>query len=162
MEITDIKGNKKEISCIACAIQSGTAEAPDGVIATSLYFQAEQDFEIPIPGFIIIASKRHIFAVDEFTDDEKLDFINFLTKVRSAMRTTLHIEHSYMILEEDTTSSHFHIWLFPRYDWMKEKFGTKIESVKPIMKWAIENLKTDNNLSDIKFATQELRDHLSI
>jgi diadenosine tetraphosphate (Ap4A) HIT family hydrolase len=159
-EITDIKGRTKNIACIACSIQSGEVENP-GLIAESEYFVAEQDYETPIPGFVIVVSKRHLYSIDEFIEEEQRDFIKFLCRLRKTMREALNIEHVYVVQEEDTTSSHFHVWLFPRYLWMKESFGSKIESVKPIMKHAIENMKDSDNLNEIDNATQKLKQFFS-
>lgn len=159
-EITDLKGRTKKIACIACSIQSGEVENP-GAIAESEYFVAEQDYEFPIPGFVIVASKRHVQSIDEFSDDEQRDFIKFLCRLRLSMRKALAIEHVYIIQEEDTTTSHFHVWLFPRYEWMKEKFGRKIESVKPIMEYARKNMKTENNIQEVEIATQKLKQFFS-
>ncbi len=73
------------------------------------------------------------------------------------MRDVLSIKHVYIVQEEDTATSHFHVWLFPRYPWMEKEFGLKIESVKPIMKYAENNMKNADNLSEIENATQKLR-----
>lgn len=159
-EITDLKGRTKKIACIACSIQGGEVENP-GAIAESEYFVAEQDYEFPIPGFVILVSKRHLQSVDEFSDDEQRDFIKFLCRLRSTMKKALDIEHIYIVQEEDTTTSHFHVWLFPRYQWMKDKFGRKIESVKPIMEYARENMKTADNLEVVDAATQKLKQFFS-
>ena len=77
--ITDIKGQTKKIACLGCAIQKGEVDSPGGSVLSSKYFDAHQDYEIPIPGFIIIASKRHLQSVDEFTEAEQRDFIKFLS-----------------------------------------------------------------------------------
>ncbi|MDD5551748.1 MAG: hypothetical protein PHI88_01105 [Candidatus Pacebacteria bacterium] len=155
-EIEDIKGNKKQIGCLSCAIQKGEVQSPGGSIAETKYFRAEQDYEYPIPGFVILASRRHFKSVDELTNEEREDFIYFLCKLRKAMREALGIEVVYLVQEEDT-SSHFHVWLFPRYNWMEEKFGRKIESVKPIMEYARENLKTEGNIKKIEDAIGEMK-----
>ena len=155
-EITDLKGRTKKITCIACSIQSGKVKNP-GTIAESKYFVAEQDYEFPIPGFVILVSKRHLQSIDEFSDDEQQDFIKFLCRLRFTMRKALYIKHIYVIQEEDTTTSHFHIWLFPRYQWMKDKFGKNIESIKPIIEYARKNLKTENNIAEVEIATQKLK-----
>ena len=155
-EIIDIKGNKKEIACLGCAIQKGEVESPGGVIASSQYFDAHQDYEIPIPGFVILVSKRHLQSVDEFTHEEREDFIEFLCRLRKAVRQTLNIQVVYLIQEEDT-SHHFHVWMFPCYDWMAEKFGRKIQSVRPIMEYARENLKTKENLEKVNEVVEKLK-----
>jgi diadenosine tetraphosphate (Ap4A) HIT family hydrolase len=68
-----------------------------GTVLTTEHFDAHQDFEIPIPGFIIISSRRHLNSVDEFTGEEKLDFIDTLITVRAGMRKTLDIEVVYLV-----------------------------------------------------------------
>ena len=160
-KITDIYGNTQEVECLSCAIQQGIVKAPGGLIAESKHFKAEQDFEIPIPGFIIVVSKRHVTSIDEFTEEEQIDFIKFWVKVRKAMRQALGLDNVYFVQEEDT-EHHFHVWLFPRYDWMtEEKFGRKINSVRPIMEYARKNMKTPENLKAVDEATEELREALS-
>lgn len=154
--ITDINGKTKKIACLGCAIQNGEVESPGGSILTSKYFDAHQDYEIPIPGFVIIASKKHLQSIDEFTDEEQQDFIKFLCRLRSAMRQALDIKTVYLFQKEGE-DTHFHVWLFPRYSWMDKKFGQKIQSVRPIMEYARENLKTPENIKEVESATQKLK-----
>ncbi len=146
--------NNRIIDCISCALMGGEIETIGGTIASTEYFSAQQDYSVPIIGFIIISSKRHIQSIDEFTCDERKDFIEFLYKVRKSMREALDVETVYIIQEEDT--SHFHIWLFPNYVWMKQ-FGKKIKSVDPIMQWAKGNLWTKENLQKVQEATESVR-----
>ena len=154
--ITDIKDNTKKIACLGCAIQKGEVESSGGSIASSKYFDAHQDYEIPIPGFVILASKRHLQSVDEFSEEEQRDFIEFLCRLRKGLRKALDVKVVYLIQEEDT-SHHFHVWIFPRYDWMAKKFDHKIQSVRPIMEYARENLKTASNLKKVVTAAQKLK-----
>lgn len=52
----------------------------------------------------------------------------------------------------------FHLWMFPRYEWMKE-FGAKIESVRPIMKYAQGLEITDELLAEVKEAARLVREY---
>jgi diadenosine tetraphosphate (Ap4A) HIT family hydrolase len=156
-EIVDYKGNPTQVSCLGCARENGEMERVDTVLTTK-HFDAHQDFEIPIPGFIIISSRRHLQSVDEFTDEEKLDFIDTLIAVRTGTRKALAIDVVYLIQEEDT-SHHFHVWVFPRYDWMSERFGKKTPSLRPIMEYARENLKTTENLKKVEEAVSKLKSY---
>src|SRR3990167_9499118 len=140
VKITDISGIKHEVSCIACAIQSGTVALPVERIAETEYFVAEQDFEYPIEGFLIIASKRHIKSVMELTNEEQKDFIAFLSKCRMAIKEKLGIDEITIVQEETSSSSHFHVWLFPWLSWMDAK-RKKISSIMEIMDMA----KTQNS-----------------
>ncbi len=141
-------------TCLGCALTKGELETIGGIIAETPYFQARQDYAIPIPGFVIIGSKRHIQSIDEFTSAERTDFIELLFTMRKRMRERLSIDTVYLIQEED--SPHFHIWLFPRYDWMKD-FGKKIKSVKPIMQWAKEHLTEPENIQAVQEAAEKLK-----
>ena len=154
-EIIDIHGNKRTVECIGCAIQTGIMDRVGEGITTE-YFDAHQDVEIPIPGFVILASRRHIMSVDEFTESERKDFIDTLCRARKALREALAIQTVYLIQEEDT-SDHFHLWIFPRYEWMTEKFGRKIQSVRPIMEYAQENMKTPENLQKVQEVSEKFQ-----
>jgi diadenosine tetraphosphate (Ap4A) HIT family hydrolase len=95
------------------------------------YFHAHQDVAYPIEGLVILASKRHIKCFDELNEEERLDYINILSKIRKAQREVLGIEHVYYFYNEDTTH-HFHTWMVPRYKWMYN-FGRSVESVRPVL-----------------------------
>lgn len=140
--------------CLSCALQKREMECI--VIACTNHFEAQPDYVVPIRGFVIIASKRHIQSLDEFTADERKVFIEFVCRMRTGMRTLLNINTVYMIQEED--SAHFHVWLFPWYEWM-HTFGQNITSLKSIMKWAQENLNTHKNREEVKEAAQRLKDN---
>lgn len=157
IELVDYKGNPTQISCLGCARENGEMERVSTILTTK-YFDAHQDFEIPIPGFIIISSRRHLDSVDEFNNEEKLDFIDILIAVRAGMRKALDIDTVYLVQEEDT-AHHFHVWVFPRYDWMSEKFGKKTPSLRPIMEYARENLKTVENLQTVEDAVAKLKSY---
>ena len=76
------------------------------------------------------------------------------------MREKLDIQTVYLVQEEDT-SHHFHLWVFPRYEWMVEKFGRKIQSVRPIMEYAREHMKTKDNLKKVDDATKKMKQFLN-
>jgi diadenosine tetraphosphate (Ap4A) HIT family hydrolase len=139
-KIIDISGVEHEVDCIACAIQSGNVTLPVKRITETEYFVAEQDFEYPIEGFVIIASKRHIKSVAELTADEQEDLMAFLIKCRKAMKEVLGIEELTIVQEETSSSSHFHIWLFPWHQNMDKLNKKKISNISEIMKRAKDNV----------------------
>ncbi len=133
VEKAKTKDDKNEVSCIACAIINKKFKT--ATVAISDHFDAHQDYRVPIPGFIIVASKRHVHGVDEFTKNERHDFIEILCQLRNGMKKALDIKKVQIFQDEDT-QHHFHLWIFPRYPWMNEKFGKKIESVRLAMEYA--------------------------
>lgn len=158
--IEDFTGVKKEVTCIGCACTEAGKDVPGYIIETEL-FHAHQDQEVPIPGFVILSTKRHIESISDFTDAEASEFIALARRIRQAQREVLDIENVYLIQEEDTVD-HFHLWMLPRYGWMKdeEKFGRKVGSARNVLKYARENMKTPENIALVKESANRLRDFL--
>ena len=127
----------------------------DDVIFETDHFVVGQDWEVPICGFFIVATKRKIRSFMEFTDKESVEFMDVLRKVRKCMQKELDIDDVYMFQNEDTVHG-FHLWMFPRLEWM-EKFGRKIESVRPIMEYAEKNMMTGGQIEKVKRVAEGVR-----
>lgn len=149
-----------EVECLSCALTSGMIEPEGGVVIETEYFHAHQDVAYPIKGLIILASKRHIKCFDELTEEERIDYINLLSKIRNAQRKVLGIEHVYYFYNEDTTH-HFHTWMVPRYEWMYE-FGRSIESVRPVLVYSRNHMNTEENLEEVRTAIKALTKKLNV
>ena len=159
-KITLSNGKNVEVECLSCAVTSGLIEPDGGVVIETEYFHAHQDVAYPIKGLIILASKRHIKCFDELTEEERMDYISLLSKIRNAQRKVLGIEHVYYFYNEDTTH-HFHIWMVPRYEWMYE-FGHSIESVRPVLLYSRNNMNTEENLGEVRTAIEKLTKELKV
>ncbi len=129
----------------------------DKVIVTKL-FDIHQDWEVPIPGFFSIATVRKIKSVAEFTDEEAQEFSKLLCKMRKGMKEVLGINVVYLIQNEDTTGD-FHLWMFSRHKWM-ERFGIKIESVRPIINYAKENMVNDKVIAEVKEYVKKMKEYM--
>jgi len=132
---------------------------PNENIITTKLFNVAQDWEIPIPGFFIIAPLRKLKSIPEFSDEEAIEFINLIRKLRKGMKDVLKIEEVYLFQNEDTKHN-FHLWIFPRHDWM-EKFGRGIQSVRPIMNYAKENMVNDDVFKEIKNQVRKMKKYMS-
>lgn len=132
---------------------------PEEEILDGKYFNTHQDWEVPIPGFFIIASKREVFSIEEFSDEEYTEFTKTVRRVRRGMKEVLGIKTVYFFQNEDASSG-FHPWLFPRYAWM-DKFGKKIESVRPIMEYATKDMNTPVVASEVKEAVAKMKKYLN-
>ncbi|MDP3729666.1 MAG: HIT family hydrolase [bacterium] len=159
-EIIDINGSKHKVKCIACAIQGGKISLPVERIAETENFVLEQDLEWPIEGFIVIVSKRHIVSIDELTDREMEELAKFMKIARVALRKILGISAVTLVQEESSTTSHFHFWLFPWHDWMKENWNGKLYEIKDIMKYAKQKFLGKENLERIKQCVLRLREEI--
>ncbi len=159
--IEDYRGEKREIACLGCYYREAGEDVPGHILSADL-FHAHQDHEIPIPGFVILSTRRHIKSIDEFTDEEAREFIDLVRRIRRALREALGIERIYFIQEEDTPD-HFHVWFLPRYEWMEDeaRFGRKVSSARPVLEYAREHLKTPENLEAVETVVRKLRQALS-
>ncbi|MGE7981453.1 HIT family protein [Solibacillus sp. NPDC093137] len=158
-KITLSNGKIVEVECLSCALTSGLIEPDGGVVFETKYFHAHQDVAYPIKGLIILASKRHIKSFDELTEEEKLDYIQALTRIRQAQREVLNIENVYYFYNEDTTH-HFHTWMVPRYEWMY-KFGRSVESVRPTLLHARNHMNDSKNIEEVMTAIDLLKKDLN-
>jgi diadenosine tetraphosphate (Ap4A) HIT family hydrolase len=131
---------------------------PNENIITTKLFVINQDWEIPISGFFIIAPLRKINSIDELTDEEAIEFINLLRYLRKGMREILKIEEIYLFQNEDSEHG-FHLWVFPRHKWMK-KFGNKIQSVRPIIVYAKENMLSQKTINEVKDSVKIMREFM--
>ncbi len=132
---------------------------PNEIILETENFVIAQDWEVPIAAFFILSTKRKTRTIAEFTDEEAKEFGPLIKKVRSAMSETLSITDVYFFQNEDSAHG-FHLWIFPRYEWMKE-VGTKIESVRPIIQKAQELEITDDLIAEVKKSVTMMRNHFS-
>lgn len=156
-KIIDIAGKEQNIECIACAIQNNEVNLPVERIFETDNFVVEQDFEWPIEGFLIIASKRHIHSILEFNKDEEKEFLKVIFKSRQVMKDVLGVNEVTIIQEERSLTSHFHIWLFPWYDWMSEH-GSKLQDIKNLMIYAKDNFSDEKSLEKIRKSNKKLKE----
>ncbi len=131
---------------------------PRETVLVTDHFDIHQDREIPIPGFLVMATTRKIASICEFNTQEIEEFLPLLVKVRGALKEVLHINNVYFFQNEDSTHG-FHVWIFPRHPWM-ERFGRKIQSVRPIMEYAKESMGDGNTIKEIKEAIKKLKEYL--
>lgn len=142
--------------CLSCDVVNGQRETLGGAILETTYFHAHQDVAYPIPGLVILAAKRHFHALDEMSEEESQEFISLLHRIRRAQRELLCIDHAYYFYNEDT-SHHFHFWLVPRYNWM-HRFGKSVQSVRPVLRHARDQMNTPENLAEVHRCVALLRE----
>lgn len=159
MKFKDISNKTWECDCIGCAIGTSNVIPPGGIILSTDNFVLHEDPEIPIEGFLIIASKSHIKSIAELTLEESSELFNLVYKARMTQKNILGINEVTIIQEE--RSGHFHIWLLPRYDWMTEKFGNSLSNIRDITNYSRENLKTKDNVEKVLTSVNKLKDYFN-
>jgi len=131
---------------------------PNEKVIITEFFDVHQDWSVPIPGFFIIESLRKIRSIAELNDEEAVNFINLIHKIRLGMKDILGIEDVYLFQNEDSKYG-FHLWVFPRHQWM-EQFGRKIESVRPIINYAKESMVNEEVFQQVRENVAKMRDYM--
>lgn len=129
---------------------------PDAVIYKTPNFCVAQDWEVPIPGFYIISSAKARRSIIDFSNDEILELMDVQRLVRQGMQDVLKISDVYFFQNEDSAHG-FHIWMFPRHDWMDKGFGRKIESVRNIMEYAVKHMQNEDVFDQIERCNGQMR-----
>lgn len=146
-------------NCLSCAIVHGAHATVGGTIWETPHFHVHQDVGYAIPGFVIIATRRHIISVADFNDAEADEFALLMRQVRRAQRVVLDVEHVYFFYNEDTRH-HFHLWMLPRHAWMKE-FGEGAEGMRAALLHLASRKPDEDDIEATRCAAIQLKDCLT-
>lgn len=132
MKTKDFLGREWDIDCMGCAISNGSMLVPGDFIQKRQYFCVHQDPLIPLPGFLVIASLRHIRSIAEMGPVEYEEFSSLLKTTHDAIKKVTGIQTLTIVQEE--SSRHFHLWFFPWTDDVVEKYGQpSLAKIREIM-----------------------------
>ena len=165
MKTKDFLGNEWDIDCMGCALDDGSMSVQGGFIRKTKYFCVHQDPLIPLPGFLVIASLRHMRSIMEMTEPEYDELSHLIRTTHQAIKEATKIETLTIVQEE--SSIHFHLWFFP---WTKEvvkQYGspslTKIRDVMAdLRKRSLsqdEWVELERSIKKIKTLTTETPGH---
>ena len=148
--------------CMGCA-KAKTVGNPDlnpGEIIRTKNFDISQDFELPINGFIVIGSLRHIETISEMTKEEKQELICLIDVVISSLKK-IGVCNQYDVIWEEKENNHFHVWLMPRHKYLLDAMGTNIiKKVGELFDYAKNNLRTQENLNRVFDTIEKLKEEL--
>src|SRR3972149_10723472 len=100
--------NEKE--CLACSLQAETGRVPGGTIFETKNWMLEHAFDVPLPGFCILKSKRHVEHVAELNGEESAELGLILQKVTAAVKKATGAEKIY-VLSYGEVVRHVHFWI---------------------------------------------------
>jgi len=153
LKTKDFLGQEWNIDCMGCSINDGTITLPGGFIHRAKYFVVHQDPLIPLEGFLVIASKRHIRSIAEMQDEEYEELTRLIRSTLCAIKEATKVEQLTIVQEE--RSIHFHLWFFPWTQKIIEHYGqpslTKIRDImadlgkEPISKSRWQELESSIN-----------------
>ena len=145
--------------CMGCTIANsyGKDSMIAGQVLKTKNFNIAQDSELPINGFIVIGSNRHIENINEMTLDEKQELIILIDAVILSLKNLM-VCPEYDVVWEEKEGSHFHVWIMPRHKYLMDAIGTNImKKVGELFSYAKENLRTEENLKVIFETIEKLK-----
>ena len=127
-------------------------------IYESRNFVVNQDWEMPIPGFFIVAPKRKVFSITELNEEELIEYAKVMRKIREAMRTVLKIE-DVVFYQHEKNNFGFHTLLLPIYDFMMPfEEGDMRSSIAR----AINRFSNHEGTKKIELAAKRVRTYLEM
>lgn len=154
-----ISYNNKTIiydGCPGCAYGRHEFQLDCGMAYENDRFTLSQDWEMPIPGFMIVAPKRHIEKLCELTDEERNEMFFIANKAVEIMRAN-HICERFDYIFEEKKDRHLHVWILPRYEWMTECTEDIISNLGTVFDYALLNYRNEENYRKIKSITDIVR-----
>lgn len=142
--------------CPGCAYAKHKFKLPCGMVYESERFNLSQDWEIPIPGFMILSPIRHIENFCELTFKERNEAFKIVNKTITLLRSN-HVCDRFDVVFEEKENRHFHIWILPRHDWMKNITDNITENIGIIFNYAKANFRTENVYQEINEISDILR-----
>ena len=152
----DFLGNEWKYDCMGCAISRGDVKIPGGIIYEGNYTILGADPEIPIPGFLIVNVKKHVNSFSELNKEERNEIGNVIAYAEKALKELDIVQEVTLVQEE--RSKHIHIWIFPNYSWMTEKFGKGITHLREISEYAQKN-SNEENINKILNVIEKIRQY---
>lgn len=159
VKIISIGGIETEVECIGCALQKGLIKSVGDFILETKHFIVSQDYEVPIAGFLVLASKRHISSILDFTSDEENEFFELMKKIRLSLKEVLGIKYVMQFCNESKiistrNPSHFHYCFLP-------KDGFESKTLNETLKYAREHMNTEKNIIKIKETNSKLKNYFA-
>ncbi|PWB71315.1 MAG: hypothetical protein C3F07_14495 [Anaerolineales bacterium] len=153
----DFFGNEWDINCMGCAIADRSMDVPGGFMQMTQYFCVHQDPLVPLPGFLVIASLRHIRSISEMVDEEYEDFISLFRSTHHAIKEITQTECLTIVQEE--SSIHFHLWFFPWTNGVIEKYGPpSLMKIRDIMTDLMNQTLGSEEWDELKTSIKNIKD----
>ena len=147
----------KFTGCPGCAYAKHEFKLPCGIAYQDDMLTVSQDWELPIDGFFVVCpTARHVERFTDLTTEERARMFELVDKVMAVLKDNK-ICDLFNIVIQEKPGVHLHVWIYPQYDWMKEKFKNTMGYVKDIFDYAKENLRTKANLEKIKQTSDIVR-----
>lgn len=130
MKFIDLLGNEIEFECLGCDIANHKLIPPGGYVYEDDFINISADPEIPIPGFMVLGINKHVRTMNELSKEERYRIIDILNLTIENIKKC-GIANKTLVIQEER-SRHFHIWIIPMHEWMKE-YGESVKNIDKII-----------------------------
>lgn len=130
MKFIDLLGNEIEFECLGCDIAKHKLIPPGEYVYEDDFINVSADPEIPIPGFMVLGIKKHVRTMNELSKEERYRIIDILNLTIENIKKC-GIANRVLVIQEER-SRHFHIWIVPVHEWMKE-YGESVKNIDKII-----------------------------
>ena len=157
-KVIDILEKEIEFECMGCDIANHKLIPPGGYVYEDDFINVSAYTEIPITGFKILSTNKHIKSLTEMSEIERINIMKILNKTISAIKKA-NIAKEVLLIQQEK-SNHFHIWIVPIHNWMS-KFGKDVKNIKEIIDYSKQNFNYSEKkkllqaIEDIKIAFNE-------
>jgi len=135
--------------CPSCCFANHQFSLPCGIAFENENFTVSQDWELPIPGFFVIAPKKHVENLCELSDEEQAEMFAIMNKTIRILKEN-GVCNKFNFICEEKKNVHLHIWIMPRHEWMNQLVGNITKNIGAIFAHAKKFLRTDENYEYIK------------
>lgn len=111
--------------CLTCRIATGEFIPIGDIIYRDDYVILHHCVDINIPGYLILSPLTHVEAYSDLQQDDMIQMGLIMKLAVAAVQKIDGVEKVYLAnFGEETT--HFHMHIFPRYQWMLQDSATDI------------------------------------
>jgi diadenosine tetraphosphate (Ap4A) HIT family hydrolase len=109
------RARRFEPGCHSCEHDQATDPPPREAVVVTPRWRVVHAFNASLPGWLVMAPRRHVTALDELDDAELAELGLLQGRVSAALRRVVGCEKTYSVLFAEAEGfAHLHVHLIPR------------------------------------------------
>lgn len=145
MKLETIFNEKIEIDCVGCVVSNNNLFKQGRIFQTEL-FDISQDFELAVPGMMVISPLRHIPNIEALSDDELAELSLLQVYCKRALLDLWECENVVYQLYEKP-ECHIHLVIIPL--WKSLKIENKYAVLSELMSRKNELKSDEQNMRKV-------------
>ncbi|MFA4955116.1 MAG: HIT family protein [Patescibacteria group bacterium] len=147
--------------CLPCEVRDGTIQPPGGIIYNDGLWIVDHSLgkdpsaPIPLKGFLIVTTTRHVEHLHELTDEEARGLHPLLHDLTKALWSVVSPERIY-ICSFGELVKHVHFYVIPRYSGMPASPNEVLAGMFREWKWTCSRQAAEEVALKVKSALDDL------